>query len=35
MDDVNPTSIPFLEGFKLGHELDVKLFNVYLFIMDL
>jgi hypothetical protein len=27
MDDVNPTSIPFSEGLKLGHELDVELFN--------
>jgi hypothetical protein len=31
MDDVNPISIPFLKGLKLGHELDVALFNVSIY----
>ncbi len=31
MDDVNPTSIPFLEGLKLGHELDIELFNAFVY----
>jgi hypothetical protein len=31
MDDVNPISIPLLEGLKLGHELDVELFNVSIY----
>ncbi len=31
MDDANLTSIPFPEDLKLGHELDVKLFNASIY----
>jgi hypothetical protein len=31
MDDANLSLVPLLEGLKLGHELDVELFNVFIY----